>query len=123
LFQDLVLEGEHLPLVALVVVATEVKDTVYHGLDEVLGVLGADDDIAQLAGTGGRTGFIDRKREHVGGSVASSVLAVELAYAPGVDERHCHVPLPDAGRVEGGQRRHAQLARSVDEIELENQTC
>ena len=66
-----VLEREHLAVVGLVVVAAQVEHAVDDGLDQVLGVLGADHDVAELARPGGGAGLVDREREHVGGLVAS----------------------------------------------------
>jgi hypothetical protein len=123
LLHDFVLEGKHLPVVGLVVVAAQVQHAVHHGLAQVVAVLGTDHDVPQLSRAQRRSGFIDGEGEHVCGLVACSVLAVEPADAPGVDERNGQVALLDAGRCRGGKRGCAQLGRRVDEIELDDQTC
>lgn len=120
---DFVLENKHLPIVGLVVVATQVQHTVHHGLTQVLAVLGADHHVPQLSRALHRSGFIDGEGEHVCGRVASSVLAVEPADALGAHESNGQVALLDAGRCHGGKRGGAQLGRRVDEIELDDQTC
>ena len=61
-----VLQREHLAVVGLVVVAAEVQHAVHDGLRQVLGVLGADHDVAQLARAHRRARLVDREREHVG---------------------------------------------------------
>ena len=91
--------------------AAEVEDAVDRGLDHVGTALGADRDVAQLAGPGGGARFVDREGEHVGRLVPAPVLAVELADALGLDELDRQVPLLDAG---GGEREPAQLLDVAD---------
>jgi hypothetical protein len=91
------LEREHLAAVGLVVVAAEVEDAVHDGLGQVLCVVRADDDVSQLARLDGRPGLINREGQHVGGLVASPVLAVELRDPRGIYQLDGEVPVLDAG--------------------------
>jgi hypothetical protein len=106
-----------------VVVTTQVQHAVDNGLAQIVGVLGTDHHIAQLARTHGGARLVDRKGQHVRGSVACPVAAVELANASLVDEGDRQVPVLDPRRCQRGERGIAQLGRSVDEIELDYQTC
>jgi hypothetical protein len=65
-------------------------------------VLGADDDVAQLARSRNRLVFVDREREDVGRRVLGAMLAVQLTDALLANELDRQVPVFDAGR---GQRR------------------
>ena len=67
----------------------------HDGLDQVLGVLGADHDVAQLARSRDRVRLVDREGQHVGRRVASAIVAVELADAPLVDELDRQVTVCD----------------------------
>ncbi len=69
--------AQHLPGVRLVVVAQQVQHAVDRGPHEVVGVLGADHHVAELARPGGAAVAVDREREHVGWRVDAAVLAVE----------------------------------------------
>ena len=80
------------------VVAAEVQDAVDDGLDQVAAVLGADDDVAELARAGDGSRLVDRERQDVGRRVAAAVLAVELADPLFVDELDRDVAVLDAGR-------------------------
>jgi hypothetical protein len=86
-------------------------------------VLGTDHDVSQLAraDSGGRG--VHWKRQHVGGSIAAAVLPVELADALRVHEGDGEVALVHAGRRQRGKGRSSELGRSVDEVELDYQTC
>jgi hypothetical protein len=106
-----------------VVVTAQVQHAMDNGLAQIVGVLGTDHHIAQLAWAHGGARLVDRKGQHVSRSVACPVAAVELANAPLVDEGDRQMPLPDARRGERGERWIAQRGRSVDEIELDYQTC
>src|SRR3954462_5026962 len=81
-----VLKGEHLPAVGLVVVASQVQHPVDDGLDQILRVLGTDDDVAKLAWPGRRLILVDRERQDVRGLVLVAMVAVQLLDAPFVDE-------------------------------------
>ena len=72
-------------------------------LAQVGGVLGADDDVAELAQPGGQPGVgaVDREREDVGRALLAAVLGVELRDPAGVDELDRDVPVLDPG---GGER-------------------
>jgi hypothetical protein len=84
------------------------EDAVYDSLDQVFGVLGADDDIAELARAGDRLVFVDRKRENVGRVVFAAVLAVQLANAVLVNELDRDVPVVDTGRSQSRLGRAAK---------------
>ena len=87
-------------------------------LGEVVGVLGADDDVAELARAGRRAGAVDREREHVGGLVAAAVVAVELADPLRVDELDREVAVVDPGRARAPPRPRRAARRDVGEVEL-----
>ncbi len=80
------LQGQHLAVVGLVVVAAEVEDAVHRGLGHVAAVLGADRDVAELTRAGAGAEFVDREGEHVGRGVLAAVLAVQLLDPAGVDD-------------------------------------
>ena len=63
---DLALHGEHLAVVGLVVHAGEVQRAVDDRLAQIGRVLGADDDVAELARARRRVLAVDRERQHVG---------------------------------------------------------
>lgn len=88
--------------------AAQVKDAVNGGLDQVLGVLRADDDVAQLARPGNRLRPVDREREDVCGLVPAAVVAVQCANAGLVDERDRDVPV-EADSRQRSLRRPAKL--------------
>ena len=73
------------------------------GLDDVLGVLGADHHVAELTRAGGGPGPVHRKGEDVGGRVAAAVLAVERANLILAHERDGNVALIDPNRFNGGK--------------------
>src|SRR6185312_1009959 len=98
--QQLRLEREHLALVRLVVHAGEVQRAVDDGLAQVLGVIGAYDDVAQFARARGRARFVDRKGQHVGRTARSAVGLVELGDALGPDELDGDMAVLDARRRE-----------------------
>jgi hypothetical protein len=102
---DPVLQRQHLALVALVVVATQVQDTVDDGLDHVRRELGADDHVAQLARAHNRPVFVDRERQDVGRLVLAAVVAVQLADAVLADELDRQVTVGDACGRQGGLGR------------------
>jgi hypothetical protein len=106
-----------------VVVAAQVQHAVDDGLAQILCVLGTDHDISQLSRADGRARFVDGEGEHVGGLVACSVAAVEIADALPVDKGDRQMPLAHPGGGEGGEGGLSQLGRSVDEIELDYQPC
>jgi hypothetical protein len=106
-----------------VVVAAEVEHAVHHGLGEVLGVLRADHDIAELARPSGRAGLVDREGQDVGGAVAPPVLAVQLADASLSDELDREMPVVDPGGGERGEGRPSERFRRVDEVELDQLCC
>ena len=98
--------------------AAEMQDAVHRGLGEILGVLGADHYVTQLART--RTGvLVDRKGEHVGGLVVAPMLAIELADTDGLDQRDRQVALRDARGIQSRERGRAQLLRGVDQLEVD----
>ena len=84
------------------------QDAVDDGLAEVVRLLRADHDVAELAGTGRGTGFVDREGEHVGGLVDSAVAAVQATDVLGGDQLDGQVTLVDPRRGQGGLRRRAQ---------------
>jgi hypothetical protein len=94
------LQGEHLSLVCLVVVAAQVEHAVHDRLLEVSGVLGAYHDVAELAWSRGGAAAVDREREHVSGPLDPAVVGVEAADAGGVGERDRQVPVGDARGAE-----------------------
>jgi hypothetical protein len=95
-----------------VIHADEVQCPVHHGLRDVLGVLRADDDVAELAQRGRPRQLhvlVDREREHVGHALDPAVGLVELGDPLGVDELDREVALLDA---RGGERdRHEAAER------------
>jgi hypothetical protein len=95
-----------------VVVAGEVEHAVDDGLDQVLGVLRADDDIAKLAWPGRRPILVDRERQDVGRLVLAAVVAVQLVDVLLVDELDRQVAIGYAGGLESRLRR-APEARVV----------
>ncbi len=64
---------------------------------DVEGLLGAYDDVAQLARLGRRTILVHAEGQHVGRLVQPPVLAVEFLDALLRDELHGSVPIGDAG--------------------------
>ena len=96
------------------VVAAEVKHAVHHGLGHVGGVLAANHDVAQLARPG-RVGpsAVDGKREHVGGSVAPAVVAVQRSHLVLIHERDRHMPVPHSDRCQRRPGRTAHIRRLV----------
>jgi hypothetical protein len=81
-------------------------------------VLGADDDVAQLARAGRRACAVDREREHVGGLVEVAVLAVEALDLRSGDEGDREVAVAYAGRRE--RRLCGELeARIVASLDLD----
>ena len=114
------LQGQHLAVVGLVVVAAEVEDAVDGGLGHVAAVLGADRDVAELARAGDRAGAVDREGEHVGRLVLAAVLAVELADPLRVDDLDRQVAVLHPGRRERRLDRPAQLLRDVAEVEAQD---
>ena len=100
------------------VVAAQVKDAVDRRLDHVLGVLGADEDVAELARARRRAAAVDREAEHVGGLVAVAVLAVELADPLLAHELEREVAVGDPGRVERRTHRLVQLGGDVGEVDV-----
>jgi hypothetical protein len=93
------------------------------GLGEVLGLLGADHDVAQLAGPGGRPVAVDRERQDVGGSVAVAVVAVELVDLGLADEGDREMQLAvDLSRRERGAGSRVEARRGlrrVDDLDLD----
>jgi hypothetical protein len=67
-------------------------------------VLGADDDVAELARPGDRLVLVDREREDVGWPVLGAVLTIQLLDALFVDELNREVAIRDAGRLECSSR-------------------
>ena len=63
------------------------------------GVLGADDDVAELARAGRGVLAVDREREHVGRAVLAAVLGVELGDPLGADELDGDVAAVDPRRA------------------------
>jgi hypothetical protein len=118
-----VLERQHLAVVGLMVVAAEVKHAVHDRLGEVLGVLGADHHVAELARTRDRPDLVDRKREHVGRAVDPAVLAVERVDLRGADEGDREVQVaPRPRRLEPGPRGRLEprrWRRRVDDLDLD----
>src|SRR4051794_34075682 len=88
-----------------------------HGrLRDVRGVLGADDDVAQLTRAGDAAGLVDGKRQHVGRLVASAVLAVQLTDPAFGDQLHGEMSLPHPRRPQGRGRRGAQRLGHISEV-------
>jgi hypothetical protein len=83
------------------VVPAQVEHAVHGRLDLIRGVLGADDDVAQLARPGRGARLVDREREDVGRLVLAAMVAVELADPCLADQLDGQV----SGQAGGGQRR------------------
>ena len=94
---DLGLHGEHLAVVGLVVHAGQVQHAVHDRLDEVGRVLGADDDVAELA-RAQRVAvvLVDREGEDVGRPGLAALGQVELGDPLRVDELDRDVAVLDA---------------------------
>src|SRR4051794_7199095 len=108
--QDLSLHRQHLTVVDLVVHPDEVQGPMHDGLADVLGVRGADDDVAELARTGDvGLGLVDRERQDVCRPLLAAPLRVELRDPLRVDERDRHVPLEDARRGDGERHQPDDL--------------
>ena len=107
------------PESVLVVVAAEVKHAVDGRLDDILGVLGADHDVAKLARAGDVAGAVDRERQDVGGLVLAPVLAVQLGDPLRADELDRQVAVAHAGRAraprETASRRSPRHVGEVDQ--------
>jgi hypothetical protein len=116
-----VLESEHLAVVGFVVVAAQVQHAVDHGLRHVLGVLGADHDVAQLARAEAFAGLVDGKREDVGRAVDPAVLAVEPVDLVRVDEGDRKVAVGDTGGVESGAGGALVLGPPAVYLDLDGQ--
>jgi hypothetical protein len=99
-----------------VVVAAQVQHAVHDGFGQILGVVGADHHVAKLARPRHRSRLVQREGEHVGGLVASPVLAVERLDALGVDQLNREMPVLDARGGKRRQRRRAQLLGRADEV-------
>ena len=105
----------------------EVQRAVDDGLAQVLGVLGADHDVAQLARAGARSpSLVDREREHVGRPVLAAVLAVELAIRSASTNSTATWPVLDARPRRARARQPLDLERGgargaavADDLDLE----
>ena len=116
------LEREHLAVVGLVVHAAQVQHAVDDRLAQVLGVLRADHDVAELARPGRRAALVDREGEHVGRLVAAAVLAVERRGSRSASTSStARWPSSTPGGGERGERRRrrSSLGR-VDELDLDH---
>ena len=71
------------------------------GLDQVLRVLGADHDVAELTRAGDRV-LVDGKRQDVRRRVLAAMVAVQLADALLVDQLDREVTVADTGSRECG---------------------
>jgi hypothetical protein len=105
------------------VVATEMQHAVHDGLGQVLGLLGTDHDVAELARPGRRPVAVDRERQHVGWAVAVAVVAIELVDLGLADEGDRQVQLSvDLGRRQrgaGGRVKARRGLRRVDDLDLD----
>lgn len=77
------------------------QDAVDDRLDEILGVLRADHDVAELARPGHCAVLVDRERQDVGRRVLAAMVAVQRADPLLVDQRDREMPVGDAGRGQG----------------------
>ncbi len=111
------LERQHLPRVGFVVVAAEVQNAVDRRPAQIGGLLGADDDVTELARAGDPLDAVDREREHVGRLVAAAVLAVQLADPVRRDQLDREVPLEHTRRAQGGPGRRPQLPGNVRQVQ------
>jgi hypothetical protein len=106
-----------------VVVAAEVQNAVDDSLGQVLGLLGADHDVAKLARAGGRPVAVDREREDVGRAVTIAVIAVELVDLSLADEGDRQVQLSvDLSRRQRGANGRVEARRGVrrvDDLDLD----
>jgi hypothetical protein len=96
-----------------------VEDAVHDGLGQVLGVLGADHDVAQLARAGGGARLVDRERQHVGGRVEPAMLAVQLLDPRRRDELDREMAVLDSRGGERRERGAPELLRDLDELYLD----
>ena len=94
------------------VVARQVQHAVDDSLDQILRVLGTDDDVAELARPRDGLVLVDRERQDVGGRVLAAVVAVELTNAVLAAELDRQVAVADARGRERRLRR-APEARIV----------
>src|SRR6185295_10858588 len=95
----------------LVVHPGEMEGAVHDGLAQVLGVLGAYDDVSEFARAGGDLRLVDRKGQHVRRTALSAVLLVELRDAPRVDELDRDVAVLHACRRERDPEEALDLGR------------
>jgi hypothetical protein len=96
-----------------------VEHAVHDGLDQVLGVLGADHHVTQLARTGRRAVLVHGEGQYVRGTVDAAVLAVEDPDLVLADQLDREVALLHPGRLERGQRGPAEFLRCVNEVYLD----
>ena len=113
------MQREHLARVGLVVIPAQVEHSVHHRLGQVVGVLGADHHVAELARPRRGAALVDREGQDVGGRVDAAMLAIQLVDAAGRDELDRQVAVLDPGRLERRQRRAPQLVGNVDEVDLD----
>src|ERR1019366_6008339 len=99
------LQGEHLTVVGLVVHAADMQRAVDDRLAQILGVAGADHDVAELARADAGAVLVAPEREHVGRLLAAGI-PVELADPLLVDKLDRQMPLLDPRR---GQRQRAEF--------------
>ena len=111
------LEGQHLPHVGFVVVAAEVKNAVDRRPIEIDRVLGADDDVPELAWAGDPLGPVDREGQHVGRLVATPMLAVQLADPFRRHELHGEMPFDHPRRPQGSLGRRSQPPGNVRQVQ------
>ena len=88
-------------------------------LGQVLGVLGTDHDVAELARPERLARLVDRERQDVGRRVDPAVLAVQRTDLAGADEGDRQVAVGDAGGVERGTG--GPLVGAVLDLDLDAQ--
>ena len=95
------------------VVAAEVKHPVDDGFAQVAALLGADDDVAELARSARGRGFVDREREDVCRPVDVPVLPVQLPHPVRGDDLYPDVTVADSGGEERSANGLTKLLRHV----------
>lgn len=83
----------------------QVEDAVDDCLGEIMGRLGTDDHIAQLARAAGRSDAVEGKGQNVGHRVATAMVAIEAANSIGPDQLDRQMAVNDADGPKGGLGR------------------
>ena len=89
-------------------------------LAQVAALFGTDHHVPEFPRPLGGPWAIDREREHVGGAIHPSVLAIEIADSLRVHYLHREVTVLDASCFERRRNRLAQLRWDIGEIDVQS---